>query len=304
MYDYLLGVDQLMIKSMTGFGRGESTDGMYNFSVEIKTVNHRYNDIIIKMPKHISYLEEKVKKYIRQKIIRGRIEVYINLEYIDETAMDVNINIPLAKTYKSALEKLMEELNIEDDIKLSHLMALPEVVKAERKDLDEDIIWNCLSKALEMALDSVINMRCEEGIALRKDMETQIQKMDAMIGEIEKKAPLVVEEYRDRLRERIKELIGENYELDENRLNYEVAIFADKSDINEEIVRFKSHIKQFLLSLDAKEPIGRKLDFIVQEMNREINTIGSKANDITITNYVVDIKGELEKTREQIQNVE
>lgn len=293
-----------MIKSMTGFGRGENSDGIHNFNVEIKTVNHRYNDIIIKMPKHLNYLEEKIKKTIKKKINRGRVEVYVNLEYISESAVDVNVDIELARAYKDGLDEITNELQIEDDVKLSHILTFSEIVKTERKEYNEDVIWNCLSESTEAALQNVVNMRVEEGIALKNDMEIQLDKLKSMIVEIEKRAPLVVEDYRNRLKSRIDELIDKDYDLDEDRLNYEVAIFADKSDINEEVIRFKSHINQFLMSLESKDPIGRKLDFIIQEMNREINTIGSKANDLTITNYVVDIKSEVEKIREQVQNVE
>ena len=294
-----------MIKSMTGFGRGESTDGIHNFNLEIKSVNHRYNDIIIiKMPKHISYLEEKIKKIIKDRINRGRVEVYINLEYIDESGIEVKVDIPLAKAYKSGMERIMKELDIEDSIKLSHILSVSEIIKTERKELDEDITWNCLSTAIEMALDNVINMRINEGINLKNDMETQLIKIEGMIKEIEERSPLVVLEYKEKLKDRIVEILDGDCNIDEERINYEVAFFADKSDINEEIVRLKSHIKQFSRSLEEEKPIGRKLDFLTQEMNREVNTIGSKANDLIICNNVVDIKSELEKIREQVQNVE
>ncbi len=293
-----------MIRSMTGFGRGEESDGIRNFSVEVKTVNHRYNDVIIKMPKHLSYLEEKIKKYIKKFISRGRVEVYINLEYLDDTTIEVNVNIPLAMAYKRGMESILNELEIEDDVKLSHLLTLPEIVKTERKDMDEDVVWNCLSKALEIALENVVNMRKEEGIALKKDIEIQLSTLEVLIDEIENRAPLVVLEYKDKLKERVAKLLDEGSDLDEERINYEVVLFADKSDINEEIVRFKSHINQFLMSLEQTDPVGRKLDFLIQEMNREINTIGSKANDLEIINNVVSIKSQLEKIREQVQNVE
>lgn len=293
-----------MIRSMTGFGRGEFSDGIHTFNIEIKTVNHRYNDIVVKMPKHLSYLEENIKRYIKKDISRGRVEVYINIEYEKESPVDVNIDLSLAKSYKSALENLLKELDIEHKIGLEDILTLNDIVKTERKEIDEDILWECLSKALGTALENVKAMRIEEGRALKKDIETQLNNMDSILGEIEKRAPFIVEEYRSKLRERIRQLLDEDQELDEDRLNYEVVIFADKSDINEEIVRFKSHIRQFFESLESNEPVGRKLDFLVQEMNREVNTIGSKANDLTITQYVVDIKSELEKVREQIQNIE
>ena len=293
-----------MIKSMTGFGRGESADEVHNFSVEIKTINHRYNDIIIKMPKHLGYLEEKIKRIIKDRISRGRVEVYIKLEYINESGIEVKVDIPLAKAYQIGLDTLIKELNIEENIKLSHILDISEIIKTERKELDEDLVWDCLRIALETALDNVITMRVNEGLALKKDMENQLIKIQDLIAKIGIRSPLVVLEYKEKLKERIEELLGVDCNVDKERLSYEVVFFADKSDINEEVIRLKSHIKQFSMSLEEKEPVGRKLDFLIQEMNREINTIGSKANDLTICNYVVDIKSELEKTREQVQNVE
>lgn len=293
-----------MIKSMTGFGRGEYSDDTYTFNVEIKTVNHRYNDVIIRMPKQLTYLEENIKRYIKRDISRGRVEVYISMEYETESPVEVNVDISLARSYRSALENLLTELGIEHKIGLEDILTLEDIVRTERKEIDEDLVWNCLSKALDIALENVMNMRKEEGSVLKEDIQCQLEKIESMLSKIEERAPFIVEEYRDKLRERIRELLDEEQGLDEERLNYEVVLFADKSDINEEIVRFKSHIRQFYKSMESKEPIGRKLDFLVQEMNREINTIGSKANDLIITNCVVDIKSELEKVREQIQNIE
>ncbi len=293
-----------MIKSMTGFGRGESIDGAYSFSVEIRSVNHRYNDIIVKMPKHINYLEEKIKAYIKGKINRGRVEVNICFEYIDDAALDVKVDIPLAKAYRDALDKLADELNIEDDVNLGNLLNFPDIIKTERKDLNEDKIWNCLRFAIEEALNGVMDMRVKEGLVLKSDLETQLNSMYDIINKIEDRSSLVVIEYKNKLESRIKEILDIDCNIDEERLAYEVAFFADRSDINEEIIRLKSHIKQFLNSLTEKEPVGRKLDFIIQEMNREINTIGSKANDVLISNHVVAIKSQLEKMREQVQNIE
>ncbi|HSH36173.1 MAG TPA: YicC/YloC family endoribonuclease [Schnuerera sp.] len=293
-----------MIKSMTGFGRGESTNGIHNFSLEIKTVNHRYNDIVLKIPKHLNYLEEKIKKRIKNSINRGRVEVYINLEYISKSSIDVKVDMLLAKAYKTGVETIKKQLDIKDEVKLAHILSFPEIITTERKEMDEDITWDCLKTALDMALEKVINMRKEEGNILKKDMESQIVKIEKMMGEIEIRSPLVVEEYKEKLKNRIEELLDEDYNLDEERLNNEIAFFADRSDINEEIVRVNSHIRQFIKTLEEIEPVGRKLDFIIQEMNREVNTIGSKANDLVIGNYVIDIKSELEKIREQAQNVE
>ncbi len=293
-----------MLKSMTGFGRGESRNTDYNFNVEIKTVNHRYNDIIIRMPKHLNYLEEQLKSIIKSKINRGRVEVYIELEYSNESNIDIRIDMPLAKSYKSQLDSMMEELNIEDKVKLIHMLMFPEIIRKEKKEIEEDVLWQSLETALEIALDNVVNMRIKEGAILKKDMENQISKIEEDLLKIEERAPIVVIEYRDKLENRIAELLDGKIKVDEDRLNYEIAFFADKSDINEEVVRLKSHSNQFLDSLNESESVGRRLDFILQEMNREINTIGSKSDDLTISNCVVNIKSKLEKIREQVQNVE
>ncbi|MBE6082426.1 MAG: YicC family protein [Tissierellaceae bacterium] len=293
-----------MIKSMTGFGRGESSDGIHSFTVEIKTLNHRYNDIVIKMPKHIGYLEERVKKIIKKYIIRGRVEVYINLEYINETNVDINVDIPLAKSYKSALERVAEELNIEEKVTLDNIVSIPEIIKIQRKEEDEEVIWNCLKPAVEDAVDYIMNMRIKEGEELKKDVLLKINNFKEIIKSIEKKAPFIVNEYKEGLRKRVSELLGDEFNLDEEKLMNEVVFFADKSNINEEIVRLYSHINQFESSLELNESVGRKLDFLIQEMNREINTIGSKVNDIEVNSCVVEAKSELEKIREQVQNFE
>nr|WP_312667467.1 YicC/YloC family endoribonuclease [Tissierella praeacuta] len=294
----------IIIKSMTGFGRGESSNEVYNFKVEIKAVNHRYNDIVVKMPRHISYLEENVKKIIKTEINRGKIDVYINLDYINESAIDIKVDIPLAKSYKYVLEKLSEELELEENIRLFNILGLSEIIKTERKELDEDIAWTCLKEALNMALRDIMNMKVVEGEELKNDMISKLDRIETIVLEIEERSPLVVLEYKGKLKERIGELLDKDINIDEDRIASEVAIFADKSNINEEIVRLKSHVKQFLSILNEKDAIGRKLDFLIQEMNREINTIGSKANDMLISQNVVEIKSELEKIREQVQNIE
>lgn len=293
-----------MIKSMTGFGRGEFGNESYNFKVEIKAVNHRYNDIIVKMPRHIGYLEESVKKIIKTEINRGKIDVYINVEYINESAIEVKVDIPLAKSYKSALEGLSKELDLEENVRLFNILGLSEIIKTERKELDEDTAWTCLKEALSIALKDIMKMKTAEGEELKNDMISKLYRIETIVLEIEERSPMVVLEYKDRLKERISELLDKDINIDEDRITSEVVIFADKSNINEEIVRLKSHVKQFLSILEENESIGRKLDFLIQEMNREINTIGSKANDMLISQNVVEIKSELEKIREQVQNVE
>lgn len=289
---------------MTGFGRGEHSDELYNLKIEIKAVNHRYNDITVKMPRHISYLEEKVKKIIKEEINRGKIDCYINLEYINQSSTEIKVDIELAKSYKLALEELSNELNLKDDIKLNNILNISDIIKTERKELDEDTIWNSLKEALDIALRDIMTMKTAEGESLKEDMTMRLKFIEKIILNIEKRSPVVVEEYRDKLHERIKSLLDKDVNIDEDRIAYEVVFFADKSNIDEEIVRLKSHISQFMNILEESDAIGRKLDFLIQEMNREINTIGSKANDMMISQDVVEVKAEIEKIREQVQNVE
>ena len=289
---------------MTGFGRGEHSDELYNLKIEIKAVNHRYNDITVKMPRHISYLEEKVKKIIKEEINRGKIDCYINLEYINQSSTEIKVDIELAKSYKLALEELSNELNLKDDIKLNNILNISDIIKTERKELDEDTIWNSLKEALDIALRDIMTMKTAEGESLKEDMTMRLKFIEKIILNIEKRSPVVVEEYRDKLHERIKSLLDKDVNIDEDRIAYEVVFFADKSNIDEEIVRLKSHISQFVNILEESDAIGRKLDFLIQEMNREINTIGSKANDMMISQDVVEVKAEIEKIREQVQNVE
>ncbi|MDD2446575.1 MAG: YicC family protein [Tissierellia bacterium] len=293
-----------MIKSMTGYGKGEASNDLYKLKVEIKAVNHRYSDISIKIPRQISYLEDKIKKDIKKEINRGKIDVYINLEYISESDIEVKVDIPLAKAYKISLERLKNELNLVDEIRLNNILSMPEIVRTDKRDLDEDLIWNVLSEALNAALTNILNMRITEGNELKNDILEKLHNIEVSVQAIEERAPTVVLEYKEKLKERIIGILEDNIQLDEEKLLNEVAFFADKSSIDEELVRLDSHIKQFKSILNENEPIGRKLDFLIQELNREINTIGSKANDIVIPKYVVNVKSEIEKIREQIQNIE
>ena len=293
-----------MVISMTGFGRGEFKNEVQNFKVEIKAVNHKYNDITVKMPRHIGYLEESIKKIIKKEISRGKVDVYVNLEYINESSIEIKVDIPLAKSYKVALEGLAKELDLEGDIRLNNILGISDIVKTERKELDEDMTWDCLNEALKIALIDIMSMKKAEGEALKDDMVKRLEIIENIVMDIEKRSPLVVLEYKEKLSERIKQLLDKDSNLDEERIASEVVFFADKSNIDEEIVRLKSHINQFINILGDKDPIGRKLDFLIQEMNREINTIGSKANDVLISQNVVEVKSEIEKIREQIQNVE
>jgi len=293
-----------VVKSMTGYGKGEYENELYKFTIEIKSLNHRYNDISINMPKHITFLEDKIIKIIKKDIHRGKVFTYISLEYVDDAQIDVEIDKPLAKKYKEALEDLSKELDLGEDMSLDQIINIPDIIKTKRRDVDEDLILNSLTQALNIALDNIVKMRVIEGSELKKDILIKLSNIENYLRSIEERSPEVIIEYKNRLEEKISILLDDSIPLDEDRLNNEVAYFIDKSGIDEEIVRLGSHIKQFRSILEENTPIGRKLDFLIQELNREINTIGSKTNDKIISQYVVDLKFELEKIREQVQNIE
>lgn len=293
-----------LAKSMTGFGLGEASNEQYKLKVEIKTVNHRYNEIFIRLPRHLNYLEDNLKKIIKKYVHRGKIDVYVDFQYIDQSAVDVKVDIPLAISYKNALEQLKEELDLNDKILLKDIIYISDVIKMDKKEIDKDDIWKFFKETFEIALKDLTVMKLNEGESLKEDILKKLEDMEKLIERISERAPFVVIEYKDKLHERITNLLDENLVLDEERFNNEIAYFADKSSIDEEIVRLKSHINQFYSILNEDGSIGRKIDFLIQEMNREINTIGSKANDIIISKNVVEVKSELEKIREQIQNIE
>ncbi|KAB3535240.1 YicC family protein [Alkaliphilus pronyensis] len=293
-----------MVKSMTGFGRGEAQSPQKKFIVELKSLNHRYMDTSIKMPKIFTYLEEKIRQKIKEEVKRGRVEVYVNAESLGESDVKITPDIALAQQYYTALEAISESLGIDNDLTTSVISKFPDVLKVEKVEDDEDEIWSCLEEALVMALNRLMEMRNIEGQQLYNDIIRRLDIINSMIKDIEERSPLIVNEYRQKLTDRINEILDDGFDFDDNRILMEVAVFADKSSITEEIVRFYSHIKQFKKAMGEDDSIGRKLDFLIQEMNREVNTIGSKANDLTITNIVVNIKSELEKMREQVQNIE
>lgn len=292
-----------MIKSMTGFGRGENSQDGKEFTVEIKTVNHRYSDIFIRMPRQIGFLEDKVRDLVGKAISRGKIDVYITYFNYGDDAKLVTLDEALAKTYISAAQSLRDKFSLKDDITVSLISKYPDVLKVEQAQEDEDLLWTMLKVAAQKALDALINMRAIEGEGLKNVLLDRADYIDGIVTEIAKRAPEIPKEYKLKLTARIKDLLDQQ-PLDENRLATEVAVFADRCSIDEELVRLASHIGQLREALSMDQPVGRKLDFLVQEMNREINTIGSKANDLSITKNVVDVKSEIEKIREQIQNIE
>lgn len=292
-----------MTRSMTGFGRGEYQQDGREFLVEIKTVNHRYSDVFIKMPRQVGFLEDRVRELVSKAISRGKIDVYVTYGNSGEDARSVTFDEGLAKTYISAVQALRDKFGLRDDISVSLISRYPDVLKVEQTEEDGEQLWSLLKLAVSNALDSLVAMRENEGEGLKNDLLARADYIEKTLKEIVQRAPEVVKDYKTRLENRIRDLM-EQKTVDENRLAMEVAIFADRCSIDEETVRLASHLGQLRETLSMEQPVGRKLDFLIQEMNREINTIGSKANDLAITRNVVEIKSEIEKLREQIQNIE
>ena len=292
------------MKSMTGYGKSILAKEKREYQVEIKTVNHRYLDISIKMPKILSYLEEQIKKEISSKIKRGKVDVFITFENNSEEGKNVKINKELAKIYINELRQLADEENLTKEIPVMEIAKLPDILSIKIDQEDEKIKQEML-EAVSNATESLNQMKKIEGDKIGQDLNRRIDKIESKIEEISKKSTGLIEEYVVKLEKRIQEIL-KTEEIDKSRIAQEIVIYADKCSIEEEITRMKSHIYQFrtLISSDTAETIGKKLDFIIQEMNRETNTIGSKSNSLDITNGVIDIKTELEDIREQIQNIE
>ena len=293
-----------MAISMTGFGRGEFKNDNYHFLVECKTINHKYCDINVRLPRKISFLEDKIRNYVKNFVKRGRVDLYIKLDLIGSEDVNLKFDDKLATQYVNILKEIKEKFDLQDDIRVMNVAKFPEIVKCEEKEEDEDLYWSMLKEALDMSMEKLTQMRKEEGEKLAIDTIERCDILANLIDEIEKYSNTVVDEYREKLNNRISEILENPSIIDENRLAQEVAIFADKSSITEEIVRFRSHIEQLRKTVEKNDSIGRKIDFLIQEMNREVNTTGSKSSNINITNLVVEVKSELEKIREQIQNIE
>ncbi len=291
-----------MIKSMTGYGRGVSESNGKEYVVEIKSVNHRYNDISIKMPRYLSFLEDKVRHYVSKSILRGKTEIYITVNSVLASAKNIVVDKELAGIYISEMRQLIEKYDLKDDISLATIMRLPDIVTTANVE-NEDQYWDELKISIDLALKQISDSKLAEGEKLKLDIEGRLQKVSEYVDIVKEKSSNLLEDYKVKLTNRINEL-GANGIIDENRLGMEVVLFADKSSICEEVTRLKSHIDALRKMLEASEPIGKKIDFLVQEMNRETNTIGSKANNIGITNYVVEMKNEIENIREQVQNIE
>lgn len=293
-----------MIKSMTSFGRAQSEENsILNFSIEMKSVNHRYLDINIRMPKAMISLEEKIRNMISKRLNRGKVDVFINYKNYGNSTVEPVLNINLAKAYFDCLKEIENELHTIDDITTTKIARFPDVITVVEKEENLDDILNEISPLINNALELMEQMRIREGEKLKEDILIKIEHIYNMVVEIEKLADTIPLNYKKKLEERLGELLTE-VEIDESRIALEVAILSDKSAIDEEITRLKSHLSQFKDTLELDEAIGRKLDFIIQEMNREANTIASKSIDINMTNYVIEIKNTIEKIREQVQNIE
>ena len=294
-----------MIKSMTGFGRGEYSDGKRTVTAEIKTVNHRYSDINVKMPKRYSFAEEKIKNVAKQKIKRGKAEISIMIENITEEDMTVKLNTIIAGQYIDTLNELKDTYGLAGDIDLKMIASMPDVMKAVPDVENEDEVVEVIRQAVVLATENLDNMRAAEGAKLSEDLLMRGELIRGIVKKIETRAPLVVKDYTERLYSRIRELIEDAVDVPEERILMEAAVFADKSNITEELVRLDSHMLQLKdILTSGSSPVGKKLDFLVQEMNREANTIGSKSNDLEITSLMLETKSEIEKIREQVQNIE
>ena len=298
-----VGVCKIMANSMTGYGRAQVQFETMDITVEIKAVNHRYFELSVKAPRVYAFLEEKISSALKKRVSRGKIEVYVTTVNLGESDTVIELNKEYADAYIAALNKLSASYNLKPDFSTMSVAQNPEVFRVTKKQVDEDMVSAQVLSVLDKATDNFIAMRAKEGERLCEDVISRINTIRDNVAFIEEKSPETVRAYRERLEQKIKELIGD-VQVDEQRILAETAIFADKVAVAEETVRLRSHLQQVEELLKKDEPIGRKLDFIVQEMNREANTTGSKSQDIEITNAVVEIKAEIEKIREQIQNLE
>lgn len=292
-----------MIKSMTGFGRCEVQEGDRKITVEMKSVNHRYLDVNIKMPKKLNFFETAIRSELKNYIQRGKIDIFIAYEDFTESNVCVKYNKELASEYMTYLDKMAEDFSLDNDVRVSSLARFPEILTMEEQTVDEEELWQLLHKAIVGAAEGFVAARIKEGENLRNDL---IEKLDGMLENvafITERSPQIITEYKQKLKEKVRELLDDT-NIDENRLLMEVTIFADKVCVDEELVRLRSHIETTKDTLIVGGSIGRKLDFIAQEMNREANTILSKSNDLEISNRAIELKTEIEKVREQIQNIE
>jgi len=292
-----------MIKSMTGFGRSEIVKGNRKISVEIKSVNHRYLEAGIKMPKKLNVFESRMRDLLKKYATRGKIDIYINYEDDSESQVNLKFNQNIADEYMAIFNNMSEKYNLKNDMTVGGLARFPEVITMDEVQEDEEELWHFIEEAMKAALEQFVNTRILEGENLKKDLLGKLDHMEELVAFVEKRSPEIMKEYRSKLESKVKELLGDTT-IDESRIATEVIIYADKICVDEETVRLRSHIEHARKCLNEDGGIGRKMDFIAQEMNREANTTLSKANDIEISNAAIDLKTEIEKVREQIQNIE
>ena len=293
-----------MIRSMTGFGHGEvSNDKNQKVTVEMKSVNHRYCDISLKLPKKLAMFEANIRNIMKEYASRGKIDIYVSYEDLSETAVSLHYNQAMAEEYMQVFKKMQEDFNIETKITAEALAKYPEVVTIEEVQQDEEVWWELLEAALRQAAEKFVETRTIEGANLKRDLLGKLDQMAADVAFIEERSPQIIAEYRSKLEEKVKEFL-EDSTIEENRIAAEVTLYADKSAVNEEIVRLQSHISSMTDVLESDESIGRKLDFMAQEMNREANTILSKSSDVDLADHAIELKTNVEKVREQIQNIE
>ena len=292
-----------MIKSMTGFGRCEIMENDRKFTVELKSVNHRYLDVSIKMPKKLGFFESAIRALLKEYIQRGKVDIFISYEDFTEEEFALKYNEDVAASYLKYLNQMAETFGLENDIRVSTLSRFPEVFTTEEQSIDEKELWKILEQALRGALERFVESRLSEGERLAADLNEKLESMMEYVEFIEERSPLIVSEYRRRLEEKVKELFDDK-QIDESRIVTEVTIYADKICVDEEVVRLRSHVEAMKKALAAGGSIGRKMDFIAQEMNREANTILSKTTDIEISDIGINLKTDIEKVREQIQNIE
>ncbi len=292
-----------MIKSMTGYGRSQQlADGM-NITVEIKSVNHRYFEFSSRLPRSYGFLDEKLKSFFMGKLTRGKMECYVQIETVEEPDTIISVNHPLVKGYLDAYKELSETYGLENDIKVSDISRVSDIFSIRKQAADEDKIWAAVQSVAQEALNGFVAMREREGSRLKDDILSRLETILENVAYIEERSPETVKEYNEKLLGRLREMLADSH-IDEQRILTEAAIFADKIAVAEETVRLRSHISQMRSFLEASEAVGKKMDFLIQEFNREANTIGSKAQDVEIARRVVAIKAEIEKIREQIQNIE
>ena len=292
-----------MIKSMTGYGRHQATVGGMDITVEIRSVNHRYYEFSARITKGYGFLEEKIKSYLQSLVSRGKIDVYVGIDTVDAVTAEILVNHSLAQGYLQAFHELAERYGIQNDVTVNTLARIPDLLTVHKAQESEDAVWANVQPVLAEAAARFVSMREREGERMRADVAARMESIAAMVEQVEQRSPQTVAEYREKLRAKLEEVL-ESFQLDEQRLLTEAAIYADRVAVDEETVRLRSPLEEMGQMLASGEPIGRKLDFVVQEVNRETNTIGSKAQDTEIARLVIEMKAEIEKIREQIQNIE